>query len=98
MTIGKKELVETIASKAELSKHDATAALEAMLEAIEENLCKGNSVGIKEFGTFESRYRAARQGINPQTKATLEIKAQYGAGFKPSKKLNSKLTEALPQK
>ncbi|MEG2189016.1 MAG: HU family DNA-binding protein, partial [Christensenella sp.] len=66
--MNKTELVAAIAAKAGLSKKDADAALGAFTESIIAEIKKGEKVQIVGFGTFEARARAARTGINPQTK------------------------------
>ena len=57
MTLNKPDLVEKIAEKSELSKKDATAALEAFLEVVTEALKNGDKVQLTGFGSFESRTR-----------------------------------------
>jgi DNA-binding protein HU-beta len=86
--MNKSELIEIIATEADISKTDATATLDAMLGAITQAVAKGETVTLVGFGTFKSSQRAARTGRNPQTGAALEIAASTvprftaGAGFK----------------
>lgn len=83
--MNKTELIAAIAAKADLSKKDAEKALSAMTETIVEEIGKGQKVQIVGFGTFESRERAARKGINPLTKALIEIAACTVPAFKAGK-------------
>lgn len=83
----KQELVDAIAQNSGLTKKDSTAALEAVLEAIKENLAKGESVQLIGFGTFEVRERAARKGRNPQTGEEITIAATKTPAFKAGKAL-----------
>lgn len=83
--MNKTELIAAIAAKADLSKKDAEKALVAMTDAIVEEIGKGGKVQIVGFGTFESRERAARKGINPLTKAPIEIAACTVPAFKAGK-------------
>lgn len=83
----KSELVAQIAEQAGLSKADAQSALNAITDSITDALARGESVSLIGFGTFEQRHRAARQGRNPQTGATIEIAAANNVGFKPGKAL-----------
>ena len=83
--MNKTELIAAIAAKADLSKKDAEKALSAMTETIVEEIGKGQKVQIVGFGTFESRERAARKGINPLTKAPIEIAACAVPAFKAGK-------------
>lgn len=83
----KKELAGEVAKKAKLSKKDASAAVDATLGAITGALKKGQKVQLVGFGTFEVRKRKARTGINPQTKAKIEIAASKTPAFRPGKAL-----------
>lgn len=83
--MNKTELVAAIAEKAGLSKKDADAAVAAFVDTVEGALKKGDKVALVGFGTFEVRTRAARTGINPQTKATIKIAASKAPVFKAGK-------------
>ena len=85
--MSKTELVEFIASKAGLSKADASRALDAAVEGITEGLKKEGKVALVGFGTFSAKKRAAREGINPLTKEPLKIPAKTVASFKAGSKL-----------
>lgn len=87
----KAELVEAVAEKAGLTKADADRAIKALCETIEGVLKKGDKVALPGFGTFSVGKRAAREGRNPQTGATVHIKASKSARFKAA----SALKEAL---
>ena len=85
--MNKSDLVSAIADHSGLSKADAARALEATTRAITGALAKGDSVAITGFGSFLVRARAARSGRNPQTGATIQIKASNAPAFKASKVL-----------
>ena len=85
--MNKSELVDAIASGADISKASAGRALDSMVNAITESLTKGNPVALVGFGTFSVKDRAARQGRNPQTGATIQIPAARVPGFKAGKGL-----------
>ena len=87
----KNALVEFIAAKAGLTKADAARALEATLEGIENGLKKEGKVSLVGFGTFSTKKRAAREGINPLTKQPLKIPAKTVASFKAGSKLKDAL-------
>lgn len=87
--MSKTELVEFIAAKAGLSKADATRALDATIEGITEGLKKEGKVVLVGFGTFATKERAAREGINPLTKEPLKIPAKTVASFKAGSKLKA---------
>ena len=83
--MNKTELIDAVASSADLSKADATRAVDAVVDNITETLRKGDSVTLVGFGTFEVRERAARSGRNPQTGETIQIKASKAPAFKAGK-------------
>lgn len=83
----KVELVEFIAAKAGLTKADAGRALDAMLEGVTTGLKKKGKVALVGFGTFATKTRAARNGINPLTKQPISIPAKTVVSFKAGSKL-----------
>jgi DNA-binding protein HU-beta len=80
--MNKAELIDAIAGDANLSKADAKRALEAVTSNVTKSLKGGNKVALIGFGTFSISNRAARTGRNPQTGATIQIKAKKVAKFK----------------
>lgn len=80
--MNKTELVASIAEKAGISKKDAEKALAAFVDTVSAELKAGGSVQLIGFGTFKVAERAARTGINPQTKAKIEIAAAKNPVFK----------------
>ncbi len=85
--MNKAELIEAVADKADLSKADATRAVDALLGAVTEALKNGDQVSLVGFGTFEVRARAARNGRNPKTGETIRIAASKAPAFKAGKAL-----------
>jgi len=85
--MNKSELVEHIAKVAGLTKTASAEALDAVLGGVVKALKKGDEVTLVGFGTFKVRSRAARTGRNPQTGATIKIKASKVAAFKAGKAL-----------
>jgi len=90
-TMNKTELVQAIAEKANLTKVDSKAALDATLEAITAALKKGDKVSLIGFGTFQVVKKNARQGINPATKQKIKIAAKKVVKFKPGAGLANKV-------
>jgi DNA-binding protein HU-beta len=80
--MNKAELIDAIAGDANLSKADAKRALESLTTNVTKALKGGNKVALIGFGTFSISSRAARAGRNPQTGATIQIKAKKVAKFK----------------
>ena len=81
--MNKTELIDAIAAAADLPKASAGRALDAVVDSITE----GDQVSLVGFGTFAVMHRAAREGRNPQTGATIQIKASNVPGFKAGKAL-----------
>jgi len=89
--MNKKELIESIAGAADISKAAAEKALNGTLAAIADSLNKGDKVTLVGFGTFSVSKRDARKGRNPQTGKTIQIPAKKVVKFKAG----SKLSEAV---
>lgn len=89
--MNKKELVESMAGAADISKAAAEKALNGMLMSITAALAKGDRVTLVGFGTFSSVKRAKRKAKNPRTGEIIKIPAKNVAKFKPG----SKLAEAV---
>ena len=89
--MNKNELIAAMAEKSELSKKDAGAALEAFTASVQDALKNGDKVQLVGFGTFEVKERAARTGINPQTKKPVQIAASKSPAFKAGKALKDAL-------
>ena len=79
----KPELIDQVVKDTGLQKKQATAAVDAIVDAITTTLKKGGDVALIGFGTFTVRKRAARVGKNPRTGETLKIKAAKVPAFKP---------------
>lgn len=80
--MNKTELVAAVAAKAELSKKDAEAAVNAVFDSVKDALAEGDKVSLIGIGTFSVKTRAARTGLNPRTKETIEIPESKVPAFK----------------
>ena len=80
--MNKSELIDAIASSAELTKADAARALDATVAAVTAALAAGDAVTLVGFGTFSVKKRAARKGRNPQTGKEISIPAKKVVRFK----------------
>ena len=85
--MNKNELIDAIAEEADLSKASAGRALDAAINAITGALAKQDTVSLVGFGTFSVKHRAAREGRNPRSGETIQIKASNAPGFKAGKAL-----------
>lgn len=83
----KTDLINAVAEAGELTKKQATLAVDAVFESILGALQNGDKVQLIGFGNFEVRERAARKGRNPQTGEEIEIAASKVPAFKPGKAL-----------
>ncbi|PID75724.1 MAG: DNA-binding protein [Deltaproteobacteria bacterium] len=91
--MNKKELIESIAGAADISKAAAEKALNGTLVAIEKSLKKGDKVTLVGFGTFSVTKREARQGRNPQTGKAIKIPAKKVVKFKAGNKLSEEVNK-----
>jgi len=80
--MNKTELINAIAEKSGLSKVDSKKALDSFIEAITDEMKKGGKVALVGFGTYSVTEKAARKGINPRTKAEINIPAKKVVKFK----------------
>ena len=87
--MNKGDLVNKIAGDAGLSKAQAGAALNSLINGITGTLRKGDRVTLVGFGTFSTSQRKARTGRNPQTGAPLKIAAKKVAKFTPGAELKA---------
>lgn len=85
--MGKTQLIDFVAAKVGLTKADAARAVDAFIEGVTAGLKKEKKVALVGFGTWTSKKRAAREGINPLTKAPLKIPAKNVVSFKAGSKL-----------
>ena len=91
--MNKIDLIDAIASSAELNKKQAKAALEATLEAITNSLKAGDTVQLIGFGTFKVNSRSSRTGRNPQTCAEIKIAASKVPAFVSGKALKDAVNQ-----
>jgi DNA-binding protein HU-beta len=85
--MNKSELIDAVATAADLTKADAGRAIDATVAAITDTLSNGDSLSLIGFGTFSISHRAARAGRNPRTGETIQIKAANLPKFKAGKAL-----------
>ena len=85
--MNKAELIDAMADAADISKAAAARALDGMVDSITTAMKEGDQVSLIGFGPFSVKERAARQGRNPQTGETIQIKASNIPSFKAGKAL-----------
>src|SRR6187402_2336974 len=89
--MNKTDLINAVSEQADLSKKDASKAVDAVFDSITSSLVEGGKVQLVGFGSFEVRERSARKGRNPQTGQEIEIAASKAPSFKPGKALKDSI-------
>ena len=87
----KNELAEQVAQRTGLAASQARQVVEATIEAVSNELASGGEVALAGFGKFSVSHRAARQGRNPSTGATIQIPASKAAKFSAASALKKRL-------
>jgi DNA-binding protein HU-beta len=82
MSIGKTQLIDDIAATTDLTKAQATKAVDGLLHAITHRAAEGEKIIVKGFGTFAIKIRAARTSRNPRTGETVQVPAKSVLTFK----------------
>ena len=83
----KRELIDIVAKKANLTNKAARDSVQAFINSIRDSLKRGEKVVITGFGTFSVRKRIERVGRNPKTGEKITIAARKAPGFTPGKTL-----------
>jgi DNA-binding protein HU-beta len=89
--MNKNEFIDRVADLSNMSKADATRAVDAVFDAITAALKKGDDVRLVGFGTFSAAKRKAREGRNPRTGETIQIPASTQPKFSAGKGLKDAL-------
>jgi len=87
--MNKSELIDAMSAGAGISKAAAKLALESMVSSVGKTLKGGGRVSLVGFGSWSISNRAARDGRNPQTGATIKIAAKNVVKFKAGAELSS---------
>ncbi len=85
--MNKNDLIAKVSEDSDLSKADATKAVDAVFDTITGSLQSGNEVRLVGFGTFSVTRRQASQGRNPRTGEKIQIPASNQPKFKAGKGL-----------
>jgi DNA-binding protein HU-beta len=89
--VNRNELVDSVSSKTDMKKSEASKAVDAVFDSIADALKGGDEVRLVGFGTFSVASRAASEGRNPRTGEKIQIAASKQAKFKPGKGLRDSL-------
>jgi DNA-binding protein HU-beta len=85
--VTKSEFVDRLASSHDLSKKQAEAAVDAVIDGIEKALARGEEVSLTGFGKFHVAQRGAREGKHPRTGERIQIAASQVPRFTAGAKL-----------
>jgi len=85
--INKEILVDMVANKTGMAKKDVEVVVDNVVDVVMDALHRDRKVTIASFGTFKVTHRAAREGINPQTKQRITIPAVNTPKFTAGKRL-----------
>lgn len=96
-TVTKKELVDRIADKTDEKRVVVRKIVQSFLDEVIEELGRGNRLEFRDFGVFETKYRAARQAQNPKTLQPVHVPAKRTVKFKVGRLMKQKLSEGLQQ-
>jgi len=85
--VNKNDLIAELADTADLSKADATKAVDTVFDIITKVLTREDEVRLVGFGTFSVSRRKATEGRNPRTGEKIQIPASKQPKFKAGKGL-----------
>ena len=85
--MNKKELIDIVSLKKDLTKKDAEALVDTVFDTMIESILNGDKVLISGFGTFKVNNRNERKAVSPKTKEMMIIPASKTVSFKPSNRL-----------
>lgn len=96
-TITKKELIDRIAEKTSNKRVVVKRIIQTFLDEIIEELGQGNRLEFRDFGVFESKYRAARVAQNPKTLERVSVPSKRTVKFKVGRLMKLKLQQTSEQ-
>ena len=85
--MNKKELVEAVANRTDVTKKEAALFVDAVIGSIADEIVEGGKVALVGFGTFECVKRNERKCRNLQTGEEMTVAAKMAPKFRPSKSL-----------
>lgn len=91
--MGKSDFVSAVASRSNLNKTQAAAAVDAFIDVVSDSLKRGEEVQFTGFGKFSVQNRPARMGINPQTKQRIQIAATRVPKFSAGSQLKKSVKQ-----
>ena len=96
-TVTKRDLVVQISNEVGMTQQEVFGVLQKSLDLITKELAEGNTVVMRNFGTFEVRMTKAKIGRNPKDPAKdVPIPPRAIVKFKPGKEMKDKVARILP--
>ena len=97
-TITRKELLQAITCKTNMSHDKAERVLNFIIRNFETALIEEGQLKLSRFGTFNVRYKKSRYGYNFQTKGAAMVSARHVIQFKASEYLVARLNVTPPKR
>jgi integration host factor subunit beta len=94
-TVTKKELVDRIADKGDVTRVVVKRVVQSFLDEIIEELGQGNRLEFRDFGVFETKQRAARMAQNPKTLERVQVPPKRTVKFKVGRVMKQKLQQPI---
>ena len=95
-TLTRADLAESVNRHIGLSRAEAAALVESILEHMSTALERGENVKISSFGTFVLRDKNERMGRNPKTGESVALPGKHVPHFKPGKELRERVSDVVP--
>ena len=93
----KSQLIEKLASKANIPKTHAEVVVNSFFDAMVEEMKRGGKIEIRGFGSFSVRDYKPYVGRNPKTNESVEVKPKKLPFFRIGKELRERINEGLPR-
>lgn len=97
-TVSKSDLVRRVAQRAEVSHDNALGVVNAFLEEVQGAVAAGERIMLLDFGAFEGRDRAAREGRNPQSGEKMTFAARTSPAFKVAAAFKKRVNDAAAER
>ena len=97
-TVTKRDLVVRTSNKTGLTQQQVYGVIQETLDSMTEALASGDTIALRNFGTFEVRLSKAKIGRNPKDPTTdVRIPPRAVVKFKPGKLMKDKVAQILPE-
>lgn len=96
-TVTKRDLVNRISNLTGLTQQQVFDVIQKTLDEITNDLAKGDTVVMRNFGTFEVKVTKAKVGRNPKDPSKdVPIPPRAVVKFKPGKEMKEQVAPVLP--